>query len=212
MSAGSEIRAVRSREHRAVRGRVMRSAGGLLRLAMLATVLGIGRAAAEPSVSSIGVGDILQVTVFAGGEKQEDFTATVAASGAITCPLLGELQVAGLTTDEIAKRLRAMLAQDYFVDPQVLVSVKEYGGQVYVTGEVKQPGAYGVKDGLTVLHACLLAGGFTDFASLRHVKHTRVVNGQPKTSVIDVEKVKQGKRADPRVASGDRVDVPRRRF
>ena len=76
--------------------------------------------------------------------------------------------VAGLSgrSQDVAD-LRAMLARDFFVDPQVLVSVKEHGGQVYVTGEVKQPGMYGVRDGLTVLHACLLAGGFTDFASLR---------------------------------------------
>jgi protein involved in polysaccharide export with SLBB domain len=103
-------------------------------------------AAAEPSASPVVLGDILQVTVFAGGEKQEDFTATIVATGTITCPLLGETKVAGLTPEEIARQLRAMLARDYFVDPQVLVSVKEHGGQVYVTGEVKQPGAYGVRE------------------------------------------------------------------
>jgi polysaccharide export outer membrane protein len=180
------------------------------------TVLGLALllrlAAAEPPASPVVVGDILEITVFAGGEKQEEFTSTVASSGTITCPLLGETKVAGLTTDEISKQLRALLARDYFVDPQVLVSVKEHGGQVYVTGEVKQPGAYGIRDGLTVLHACLLAGGFTDFASLRQVKLTRVVDGQPRTAVIDVVKVRQGKQSDPPVASGDRLEIPRRRF
>jgi polysaccharide export outer membrane protein len=181
-------------------------------MTVLALALLLRQASAEAPASPVVVGDILQVTIFAGGEKQEDFTATVVASGTITCPLLGETKVAGLTTDEIAKQLRAMLARDFFVDPQVLISVKQYGGQVYVTGEVKQPGAYGVRDGLTVLHACLLAGGFSDFASLRQVKLTRVVDGQSRTAVIDVVKVRQGKQPDPLMASGDRLEVPRRRF
>lgn len=204
--------ALRFQEPISVRKRVISSAMGFIPATVLAMALVLPPASAEPTGSAVGVGDILQVTVFAGGEKQEDFTATVVATGTITCPLLGETRVAGLTTDEIARQLRAMLVKDFFVDPQVLVSVKEHGGQVYVTGEVKQPGAYGVRDGLTVLHACLLAGGFTDFASLRAVRLTRVVDGQPRTAMIDVAKVRQGKQPDPLLVSGDRLEVPRRRF
>jgi protein involved in polysaccharide export with SLBB domain len=181
-------------------------------LAMIASALLLRVAHAEPSATPVALGDILQVTVFAGGEKQEDFVATVVATGTITCPLLGEMKVAGLSTEDIARQMRSQLAQDYFVNPQVLVTVKEHGGQVYVTGEVRQPGAYGLRDGLTVLHACLLAGGFTDYASLRSVRLTRVVDGQPRTALIDVVKVRQGKQPDPLLSSGDRLEVPRRRF
>jgi polysaccharide export outer membrane protein len=181
-------------------------------MTLFASALLLRLAHAEPSASPVVVADVLQVTIFAGGEKQEDFTATVVATGTITCPLLGETKVVGLTTEEIARQLRASLAKDYFVDPQVLVSVKEHGGQVYVTGEIRQPGAYGVRDGLTVLHACLLAGGFTDFASLHSVRLTRVVDGQPATTVVDIVKIRQGKQPDPLIASGDRLEIPRRRF
>jgi polysaccharide export outer membrane protein len=190
----------------------MSNAKRFLPMTVLASALLLRLASAEPSASPVVLGDILQVTVFAGGDKQEDFTATVLGMGSITCPLLGETKVAGLTTDEIARQLRAMLARDYFVDPQVLVAVKEHGGQVFVTGEVRQPGAYGVKDGLTVLHACLQAGGFTDFAALRSVRLTRVVDGQSRTAMIDVVKVRQGKQPDPMLTSGDRLEIPRRRF
>jgi protein involved in polysaccharide export with SLBB domain len=181
-------------------------------MAILVTGLYVAPVLAAQQSSPIGVGDILEVSFFAGGEKQEEFTSTVGANGVISCPLLGDTKVAGLTTDEVAKQLRAVLARDFFVDPQVLVNVKEYGGQVFLTGEVRQPGAYPVKDGVTVLRACLLAGGFTNYASLRHVKLTRVINGQPKTTVVDLDKVKQGKLSDPLVLSGDHLDVPRRRF
>ena len=70
----------------------------------------------------------------------------------------------------------------------------------------------GKKDQVRLCFACLLAGGFTDFASLRQVKLPREVDGQPRTAVIDVVTVRQGKQSDPPVASGDRLEIPRRRF
>src|SRR5262249_14471721 len=89
--------------HFAERCRVMTSAVKFIPMAVLAVALFRAPASAAPSATPVGAGDILQVTFFAGGEKQEDFTATVAVTGTITCPLLGDAKVAGLTTDEIAK-------------------------------------------------------------------------------------------------------------
>jgi len=174
--------------------------------------LGAGRAWSESVDYVVGPGDELLIAFYAGGEKQEDFTATVSPAGTITSPLLGEMKVAGLTTYEIAKKLTEILAKDFFVNPQVLVSVKEYGGQVFVMGAVNKPGAYGFQEGLTALRACLLAGGFTDYASLKKVKVTRVVDGKSQTITFDLDKVSKGKNEDPVLVRGDRVEVPRRGF
>jgi protein involved in polysaccharide export with SLBB domain len=171
-----------------------------------------GHAETDPSNYIVGPGDVLSGVFYAGGQKQQEFTGTVSAESTITCPLLGEVKVGGLTTSEISRIMRERLAKDYFVDPQVMVSVKAYGGQVFVMGAVKQPGAYAYQEGLTVLRACLLAGGFTDFASLHHVKVTRVVDGKPKALSIDLAKVNQAKLPDLTVMNGDRIEVPRRRF
>lgn len=184
---------------------------GLL-LALLLGATCVSGAAVESPSYQVGPGDVLQIALYAGGEKQEEFTATVSALSTITSPLLGEIAVGGLTTHEIARKLTELLARDYFVDPQVLVSVKEYGGQVYVMGAVRTPGAYGYQQGLTALRACLLAGGFTDFASLKRVRLTRVVGGRPKSSTVDLDRVSKGKAEDPLLMKGDRLDVPRRRF
>ena len=105
-----------------------------------------------------------------------------------------------------------ILTKDFFVNPQVLVSVKDYGGQVWVVGAVKKPGPYPFQEGLSALKACLLAGGFTDFASLRKVKVTRVVNGRPKTIGIDLARIMQGRADDPPLLRSDRIEVPQRRF
>jgi protein involved in polysaccharide export with SLBB domain len=175
----------------------------LVLAAWLGLALTPGVRAAEPY--NLGPGDIVQITVYAGGEKQVDFTGSVSA-------LIGEFKVAGLTTYEVERTMREVLARDYYVDPQVMVSVKEYGGQIFVMGAVKKPGAYGLQERMTVLGACLLAEGFTDFASPRRVKVTRMENGKQKTIKIDLIKVREGKKEDLPLQRGDRIEVPRRRF
>lgn len=183
-----------------------------LSLALFAVPLRAEQTTTTTSTYQVGPGDVLQVAFYAGGEKQEDFTGAVSPLGTVTCPLLGELKVAGLTTYDISKTMTEKLRQDYFVDPQVLVSVKDYGGQVWVVGAVKNPGPYPFSEGLSALKACLLAGGFTDFASLTRVKVTRVVNGHPKSMVVNLTRVMQGKADDPPLMRSDRVEVPQRRF
>jgi hypothetical protein len=54
-------------------------------------------------------------------------------------PLIGEVQVSGLTQTELDGRL----GKDYLVDPQVSVTVQEYRSQkVFVMGEAEKPGTY----------------------------------------------------------------------
>jgi polysaccharide export outer membrane protein len=54
-------------------------------------------------------------------------------------------------------------------------------GVFYVTGEVKKPDAYKYEDGITVIKAITMAGGFTDKASKRSVKILRKVGGKEET-------------------------------
>lgn len=171
-------------------------------------------AALHPEAVSyvVSPGDVLEITYYAGGEKQEAFTVTVSADGTITCPLIGEFSLGGMPISEIVARLQGILARDYYIGPQVLVSVKEYGGRVYVLGEVKHPGVYALPEAPTALSACVNAGGFTDFAAPRHAKVTRIQDGKPKLFEVDLVKVKQGKAEDLPLLGGDRIDVPRRRF
>lgn len=160
----------------------------------------------------IGPGDILQISIHAGGEKQEDFTAGVSPAGTMTSPLIGAVEVAGLTPFEVAGKMTEMLTRDFFVSPQVLVSVKEYGRKIYVIGEIKTPGAYAIQEGLTALNACILAGGFTQFAAPNRAKVTRIENGIQKIITINLLKVQEGKENDLVLQTGDRIDVPQRWF
>ncbi len=74
---------------------------------------------------------------------------------------------------------------------------------VYVTGQVKSPGAYGAEPGMTVLQVLALAGGVTDRGATGRIKIVRVVRGKPveiKAKLIDL------------VQPGDTVVVPDKYF
>ena len=92
---------------------------------------------------------------------------TVQTNGAILLPLLGEVQVAGLTVAEIRRKVTSLLEKDYLVNPQVVVKVSQYNSQyVTVVGEVKRPGRKPLR-GRTRLIDVLAqdAEGFTTNAS-----------------------------------------------
>jgi polysaccharide export outer membrane protein len=73
--------------------------------------------------------------------------------------------------------------------------------RIFVTGEVKTPGAYSVPEGTTVLQAVSLAGGFTEIASAGRIKVIRIVKGQKKTIGVKLEDL---------VQPGDTIIVPQR--
>ena len=170
------------------------------------------RAPAAPQVYPIGPGDVLEVSIHAGGVKQEEFTAEVSPKGALVSPLIGEVQVGGLTAHEAAGRLTALLGRDFFVNPQVLVAIKESARKVYVIGEVKKPGVYPIQEGLTALNACILAGGFSDYAAPNRARITRLSDDRPRVIELDLTRVQEGKADDVILAAGDRIDIPQRRF
>ena len=172
-----------------------------------------GSSAVSDEVSyQLGPGDMVNVAIYAGGEKQEDFTAEVSPAGTLTSPLIGQIAVAGTTAFQLSGKMREILAREFFVDPQVLVTVRNQARKVFVSGEVRNPGAYNAQEGLTVLSACTLAGGFTNYAALNRVKVLRNENGKTRTIEVDLSKVRRGKMPDLAVAAGDRVDVPHRRY
>lgn len=123
-------------------------------------------AAAEPSAEEyrVGIGDVLEVTVF--GNDDLSRATTVQTNGAITLSLLGEVTVNELSVGEIKRKLTALLARDYLVNPQVEVKVREYQSRfVTVLGEVNAPGRKPLRGRTRLIDALVDAGGFTPRAS-----------------------------------------------
>ncbi len=129
-----------------------------------------------PSGEPLEAGDVIVVTV----EAEEDLSDTwrLAADGSITYPLLGVLDLAGLTSNEVAWTLRQGLADGYVQDPRVSVLVKERAARrVLVLGEVRAPGYYAFSEDMRAVEALDEAKGPTPWAAPGRVTVTRRVDG-----------------------------------
>lgn len=113
---------------------------------------------------AVGPGDVLEVTVF--GNDDLSRIPTVQTDGSISLPLLGEVQVAGLTVSEVQRKITNLLERDYLVKPQVEVKVREYQSQfVSVVGEVNSPGRKPLRGRTRLIDLLTEAGGFKPTAS-----------------------------------------------
>lgn len=159
--------------------------------------------------------DIIKLSIFAGGKTQTEVELTISSNGFITCPFLGDIKAERLTIHQLAENIREPLAKDFFVEPQVFISLKESKSpewSIYVMGKVQKPGAYEFKEGLTALDACILAGGFEKFAAPNRATITRRENGENKVIKINLNDVKDGKEKDILLRPGDRINIPESRL
>jgi len=155
----------------------------------------------------VGPFDRLVIDVF-GIEQlsQREFQAD--ASGRISFPLVGIVDVNGKTPNEIEGELATKLARAYVRDPQVTVNVKEAVSRVVtVEGQVKKPGLYPVIGRLTLMGAIARAEGTDEFTNLEDVVIFRTVSGQRYAALYNLDAIRHGAYPDPDVYASDVVMV-----
>src|SRR3546814_1588671 len=91
----------------------------------------------------------------------------------------------GSTADELASTIAAELTPKYLNDPKVNIQVLGYR-PFYIVGEVQKPGSYPYVDGMVVMNAVALAGGFTYRAREDAVYITRSSDPERHKRVADV--------------------------
>jgi polysaccharide export outer membrane protein len=157
----------------------------------------------------IGPSDVLAINVWKDSELTR--TVVVRPDGKISLPLVGELEVSGLTASSVQRLIGQRLAE-YISSPQVTVMVQEVKSQTYVVvGKVVKPGSFELGKPTTVLEAIAICGGFLDFAKSNKVKIIRRASGgQSETLYFDYNKVIKGKNAEQNVElhNGDTIVVP----
>jgi polysaccharide export outer membrane protein len=115
----------------------------------------------------IGADDVLAIDVW--NEKEISRSVTVRLDGAISLPLVGEVQAASKTPQQLEKEIATKL-HAYISDPEVTVIVQQMMSKRFnVLGEVMKPGSYLLTNSTTVLDAIALAGGFRDFAKQKAI-------------------------------------------
>ncbi|MCX5694968.1 MAG: SLBB domain-containing protein [Candidatus Omnitrophica bacterium] len=141
---------------------------------------------ADNSEYRLAVNDLIEISVYQESDLSK--TARVAPDGTVSFPLLGNLYVKGFTAKQLELTIAALLRKDYLVNPQVSVFVKEHA-KISVLGQVKNPGSYELRAGLSVVDAIALAGGFTEKANVEDVRLVRTKEGVKQTININANKI-----------------------
>lgn len=144
-------------------------------------------------------GDRLRVVVFRHEDLSGEFE--VDGSGSFAMPLIGQVDAAGLSTQQLQDRIAERLRDGYLVDPQISIEVLNYR-PFFILGEVNQPGQYPYASGMSVINAVALAGGFTFRARENAIAVQRGGSGAPQVVVT----------ADTPILPGDIIRVPERFF
>jgi protein involved in polysaccharide export with SLBB domain len=172
---------------------------------------------AKPRVIVPGV----SVSVTVDQDHSLDHVYMVPISGTIDFVPLGRVQVEGLTTDEVAQKIKEGLEKDYFQKATVTVAVESAlatggggaGGVIYVIGNVNRPGPLLLPkdERFTVTKAIIAAGNFATFANGGKVQLIRYdKTGKKYLTYIDVDRImKRGEfEKDIQVQDGDWIIVP----
>jgi protein involved in polysaccharide export with SLBB domain len=155
---------------------------------------------ANQPVYTLGSGDKVRVTVF--DEKDLSGEFEVSGEGEIALPLIGTVAAKGRSLRELEQDVADRLAQGFLKNPRVNIEVMNYR-PFYILGEVKSPGSYPYVNGMSVLNAVALGGGYTYRANQNKITVIRATDASRTPQTIDPETV---------VLPGDVIRVEERFF
>ena len=157
----------------------------------------------------IGPGDLLSISVW----KEPDLTRVllVRPDGKISMPLIGEVEVSGLTPVKLRNELTQKL-KTYISTPEVTVIVQEAKAHTFnIVGLVAKAGTYDLSKPITVLDAIAAAGGLQEFAKAKKIYVLRTMpDGTKQRLPFNYKAVIKGEGASQNVQlqAGDTIVVP----
>ncbi len=161
----------------------------------------------QPQATTLGPGDRLAIRVYQDEKLGGEFA--VASDGTISFPLVGKVEVQGLTCSHVEDDLVERLAAGYIRTPSVTCSVVAFNSKkIFVFGEVKEPGAFVFEDSMSVVQAVTLAGGFSDRAAPNETALVRTVAGEKRRVRIPMEQILRGEVENLLLLPGDILFVP----
>ncbi len=110
----------------------------------------------------LGPGDEIEILVFQ--EPELNLQAKISQAGNINLPLIGQVNLEGLTSEQAKLKVEELYKDGYLVNPYVTLTVRQYR-PFFIHGEVKSPGSYKYQAELNIEQAIALSGGLKDRAS-----------------------------------------------
>ena len=190
-----------------------RLASILFAAAMLAMPVTSTSQARDPGQSreALGTGDSIRITVF----QSPDLTTETRISerGTVVFPLIGEVQLGGLTPAQAGARIADQLRRgNFIVRPQVVVAIMQVRSrQVHVLGQILRPGSYVLEDtGARLTDILTLAGGISSTGADTVTLLTNRA-GKTETREIDIPSIFRGgdASANIQIENGDTIFVER---
>jgi len=136
-------------------------------------------------------GDTVQITVYQ--DPMLNTSQQISTDGTVEMFYIGAVPVKGITTEDAAARIAALLFKDKYIrNAQVRVSIVEYLKQVVtVKGQVNRPGPITLptERPMDLLEAIASAGGETRAGDLSSVEVRRIKDGQTSTQKINLKEL-----------------------
>jgi polysaccharide export outer membrane protein len=152
-------------------------------------------AAAANEVTTLKPGDVIKVGF--PSVPSMDSTQAIRPDGKLSLPMIGDIVIAGKTTDAVTKELLDLYASK-LVSKEVTVSVVSSSYAVYITGAVLRPGKINAERRITVFDAIMEAGGFDKAkADLKAVVVIREEDGKNRRYTFDLQKIFSGETSEP---------------
>jgi polysaccharide export outer membrane protein len=165
------------------------------------------------STYHLGPEDVISVTVF-GQDRYSKTGIVVPPNGRISYPLVGNVFVAGRTTDQVEADLTKRL-DEYIIDPKVTVALeKAMSARYSVLGDVGTPGIRIMTRRVSVLEALADAGGVLPTGDKKKVVILRhQANGNVQPISINIKEIETGKAKEMAyLVPGDQIFVPGNRL
>ena len=165
-------------------------------------------AADKPDIYQLRQGDTILISVWREDTLQRQ--VVVLPDGSVTFPLIGRVEVAGLSTTEVENKIIKKL-KEYFPEPIVTVVIVGIdGNRAYITGKVIRPGPLILSGPISVLQAISLVGGLDRFADESGIKVIRSISNEQKIMPVNYKEIISGKNMSTNVLlkAGDTIVVP----
>jgi len=131
-----------------------------------------------------GPGDVIDIKMWRQADM--DMEVVIAPDGVITYPLIGRIEVAGLTYPELLKLMERELSE-YYQEPSIAVNVVKVSNQkVFVLGEVQNPAVLQIENDLSVVEALTRTGGISQDAKTSNLLLIRGGIDEPTLLTIDI--------------------------
>lgn len=169
---------------------------------------GVAVAVEKPEIYQLHQGDKVLISVWREETLQKE--VVVLPDGSVTFPLIGRVEVAGLSTSEVEQSITAKLKK-YFPEPIVtVVIIGTDGNRAYITGKVMRPGPLVISGPTSVLQAISIAGGFDKFADESSIKVIRTKADGQVILPVNYKDIISGKNITTNIQlqAGDTLVVP----